>query len=167
MSSAKPAILLWCATSTWASPRFWITAFQSHLEKSFIATTNLLIPATPLPCVLRSVPVAALDHLRVGQSILPLPQPASLSVAEITLRDLVETTQDVDRVQHLLEGSRAENLSMVGRGRRHQMSGEGAAYRSACNTAAVAREEKHRQLPSAIIILPSRARRKTTPTLHI
>ena len=47
-----------------------------------------------MPCVLRSVPVAALDHLRGGESILPLPQPASLSDAEITLRDLVETTQD-------------------------------------------------------------------------
>ena len=54
-----------------------------------------------MPCVLRSVPVAALDHLRFGETILPLPQPASLSDAEITLRDLVETTQDVDRVQHL------------------------------------------------------------------
>ena len=30
--------------------------------------------------------------------ILPLPQPASLSEAEITLRNLVETTQNVDRV---------------------------------------------------------------------
>ena len=143
VSSAKPVILLWCTTSTWASPRFWLTAFQSHLEKSFTATTNLLIPATPLPCVLRSVPVAALDHLRGGESILPLPQPASLSDAEITLRDLVETTQDVDRVQHLWkEVARAESLRMVGRGRCHQMS-----------------EEEHRQLPSAIIILPSRARR--------
>ena len=33
--------------------------------------------------------------------ILPLPQPASLSEAEIALRNLVETTQHVDRVQHL------------------------------------------------------------------
>ena len=73
------------------------------MEKSFTATTNLLIPATPMPCVLRCVPVAALDHLRGRESILPLPQPASLSDAEITLRDLVETTQDVDRVQHLWE----------------------------------------------------------------
>ena len=106
MSSAKPAILLWCTTSTWASPRFWLTAFQSHLEKSFTATTNLLIPATPMPCVLRSVPVAALDHLRGGESILPLPQPASISVAEITLRDVVGTTQDVERVQ----GKKAEKV---------------------------------------------------------
>ena len=73
----------------------------SREEKSFTATTNLLIPATPMPCVLRSLPVAALDHLRGGESILPLPQPASLSDADITLRYLVETAQDSDRVQHL------------------------------------------------------------------
>ena len=54
-----------------------------------------------MPCVLRNVPVAALDHLREGESILPLPQPASISVADFTLRDLVETTQGVDRMQHL------------------------------------------------------------------
>ena len=48
-----------------------------------------------------SVPVAALDHLRGGETILPLPHPASFSDVEITLRNLVETTQDVDRVQHL------------------------------------------------------------------
>ena len=101
VSSAKPAILLWFTASTCNSPRFWLTAFQSHLEKSFAATTNLLIPTTPMSCVLRNVPVAALDHLRGGESILPLPQPASISVAEIFLRDLVERTQDVDRVQHL------------------------------------------------------------------
>ena len=54
--------------------------------------------------VLRSVPMAALDHLRGGEDlkcILPLPQPASLSEAEITLRDLFETAQDLNRVQHL------------------------------------------------------------------
>ena len=62
---------------------------------------HLLIPTTPMPCVLRNVPVAALDHLRGGESIIPLPQPASSSDAEITLRNLVETTQDVDRVQHI------------------------------------------------------------------
>ena len=65
------------------------------------ATTNLLIPATPFPCVLRTMSVAVLDHLRGGESFLPLPQPASISVAEITLRDLIVTTQDVDRMQHL------------------------------------------------------------------
>ena len=43
-----------------------------------------------MPCVLRSIPVAVLNHLQMGESILPLPQPASLSDAEITLRDLVE-----------------------------------------------------------------------------
>ena len=64
VSSAKPAILLWCTTSTWTSPRFWLTAFQSHLEKSFSATTTLLFPTTPMPCVFRNLPVAALDHLR-------------------------------------------------------------------------------------------------------
>ena len=101
VSSAKPAILLWCTTSAWNCPRFWLTAFQSHQEKSFTATTNLLFPTTPMPFVLRNVPVAALDHLRGGESTLPLPQPASSSDAEITLRDLVETTQDVDRVQHI------------------------------------------------------------------
>ena len=53
-----------------------------------------------MPGVHRNVPVAALDHLRVGERILPLPQPVSLSVAE-TLRDLVETTQDVKRVQQI------------------------------------------------------------------
>ena len=45
--------------------------------------------------------IAALDHLWGRESILPLPQPALFSVAEIILRDLVVTTQDVDRVQHL------------------------------------------------------------------
>ena len=30
---------------------------------SFTATANLLIPATPFPCVLRSISFAALDHL--------------------------------------------------------------------------------------------------------
>ena len=54
-----------------------------------------------MPCVLQSVPMAALDHLRWGESILPLPQPASFSDVEITFRDLVVTTQDVGRVQHL------------------------------------------------------------------
>ena len=57
---------------------------------------KLAVPTTPLPCVLRNVPVAALDHLRGGESILPLPQPASSSHAEFTLRNLVQTTQDVD-----------------------------------------------------------------------
>ena len=36
-----------------------------------------------------------------GETIFPLPQPASFSDTENTLRDLVVTTQDVDRVQHL------------------------------------------------------------------
>ena len=38
---------------------------------------------------------------RVGRKVLPLPHAASFSDVEITLRSLVETTQDVDRVQHL------------------------------------------------------------------
>ena len=98
MSSAKPVILLWCTTSAWASPRFWLTAFQSYLEKSITATTNLLIPATPMPCVLRSIPVAALAGEGGGEKAFSFcRKPASLSDAEITLRDLVETTQDVDR----------------------------------------------------------------------
>ena len=157
MSSAKPVILLWCTTSAWASPRFWLTAFQSHLEKSITATTNLLIPATPMPCVLRSIPVAALNHLRGGESILPLPQPASLSDAEITFRDLVETTQDVDRVQHFWKeaGQKVSEWLVV------------AVPAARGGTAAVAREDKHRQPPSAIIILPSRARRKTALMHHI
>ena len=69
-----------------------------------------MIPATPVPCVLRSVPVPALDHLRGGgggrgeggrggeNAFCPLPQPASLSDAEITLHNLAETTQDVNRM---------------------------------------------------------------------
>ena len=48
--------------------------------------------------MVRSVLVAALDHLREGESILPLPQPASVSDTEITLRDLFVTTQDVNRM---------------------------------------------------------------------
>ena len=119
---------LWCTTCTWASPRFGLTSFQSHLEKSFAATTNLLIPATPLPCVLRNVPVAALDHLREGESILPLPQPTSLSDVEIPLRDLVESTHDGDRVQHLWKKSRAVSLGMDSRGRCHQDQGQSAAF---------------------------------------
>ena len=96
VSSTKPAILLWCPTGTQSCPSFWLTAFQCHLEKSFTAATNSLFPTTPLPCVLRNVSVAALDHLRGGKSILPLPQPASSSHAESTLYNLVETKQDVD-----------------------------------------------------------------------
>ena len=63
--------------------------------------------------------IAALDHLREGESILPLPQPASISVAEITLRDLVVTTQDVDCVQHFSR-KQDRKSEMVGCGRYHQ-----------------------------------------------
>merc|ERR1712136_228785 len=74
----------------------WQSEIQSHLERSFTATTNSLFLTTPLPCVLRNVPVAALDHLRGGESIFPLPQPASSSRVQFTLRNLLETKQDVD-----------------------------------------------------------------------
>ena len=41
----------WTPTnSTCASYGFWLTAFQSCLEKSYTATANLLTPATPMPC---------------------------------------------------------------------------------------------------------------------
>ena len=63
VSSTKPAILLWCPTGTQNCPSFWLTAFQCHLEESFTAATNSLFPATPLPCVLRNVSVAALEPL--------------------------------------------------------------------------------------------------------
>ena len=59
--------------------------------------------------VLSTVPLATLDHLRGGadlRCILPLPQPASVSEAEITLRNLVETTQNFDHVQHLWKEAR-------------------------------------------------------------
>ena len=71
--------------------------------------------------VLSTVPLATLDHLRCGavlRCILPLPQPASVSEAEITLRNLIETTQNFDHVQHLWKEGRAESLGMVGCGRR-------------------------------------------------
>ena len=71
--------------------------------------------------VLSTVPIATLDHLREGENlrcILPLPQPASHSVAEIALCNLVETTQHVYRVQSPLDGSRAKSFGMVGCGRR-------------------------------------------------
>ena len=55
--------------------------------------------------VVSTVPIATLDHLRGRgedlRCILPLPQPASLSEAEIALRNLVETTPHMDRAQHL------------------------------------------------------------------
>ena len=54
--------------------------------------------------VLSTVPLATLDHLRCGRNlrcILPLPQPASVSEAEITLRNLDVTSQNFDHVQHL------------------------------------------------------------------
>ena len=47
---SKDSKRCWTPTSsTCASPRFWLTAFQSCLEKSYTATANLLIPATPMP----------------------------------------------------------------------------------------------------------------------
>ena len=54
--------------------------------------------------MLSTVPIATLDHVREGEDlrcILPLPQPASLSEAEVAFRNLVDTTPHVDRVQHL------------------------------------------------------------------
>ena len=43
-----------------------VSSYSLPLEKSVTATSNLLITATPLPCVSRSLPVAALKHLRGG-----------------------------------------------------------------------------------------------------
>ena len=54
--------------------------------------------------VLSTVPLATLDHFREGtvlRCILPLPQPASVSEADNTLRNLVETAQNFYHVQHL------------------------------------------------------------------
>ena len=82
--------------------QFWLTAFQGHLEKSITATTNLLIPTTPMPCVLRNVPVAALDHLREGgEGILPLLQPASSPLLKSLCVAWSRQTQDVNRVQRI------------------------------------------------------------------
>ena len=72
-----------------------------HLEKFFYCHYNPADPYHADALCASSVPVAALDHLRGGETILPLPQPASFYDVKIPLRDLVETTQDVDRVQHL------------------------------------------------------------------
>ena len=60
--------------------------------------------------------IAALNHLRGRESILPLPQPASSSVAEFTLRDLVVTHKRGPRAA-LVERSRAKSLGLVGRDR--------------------------------------------------
>ena len=69
-------------------------------EIKVLVETDLHCIASVLP----TVPIATLDHLRGGEDlrcILPLPQPASLSEADIALRDLVDTTPHVDHVQHL------------------------------------------------------------------
>ena len=66
---------------------------EKSSRKNFYCHYNLLFLTTPMPCVLRTLPVAALNHLRWGESILPLPQPASLSDVEITLRNLVQSTR--------------------------------------------------------------------------
>ena len=60
--------------------------------------------------------VAALDHLREGESILPLPQPASSSVAEFTLRDLL-VTHKRGPCAAPWERSRAKSMGIVGRDR--------------------------------------------------
>ena len=66
---SQPVILFWCNTNK--------PAYSCHAVALCVST----------------LPVAALNHLREGESILPLPQPASLSVAENTFRNLFETTE--------------------------------------------------------------------------
>ena len=101
---------------------------ENSSRKNFYCHYNLLFLTTPMPCVLRTLPVAALNHLREeggkgeGESILTLPQPASLSDVEITLRNLVQSTRALP-----LEKAGQEDWNWFGRGRYHQMSGSSAA----------------------------------------
>ena len=104
-----------------------------------------------MPCVLRQRTSAALDHLRGAEKAFSLCRNLrSLSDAEITLRDLVETTQDVDRVQHLWKeaGQKVREWLVVAGVTRCQERGCIPAARG--DTAAVAREEKHRQPPNKL-----------------
>ena len=71
----------------------------AHLDANTVCHVKFLCQKSILCASKRTI--AALDHLRGGEAILPLPHPASFSDVEITLRDLIEQSQDVDRVQHL------------------------------------------------------------------
>ena len=97
-------------------------------------------------CVLQRIPMAALDNLREGEIILPLPQPASLSDVKITLCNLMEQHRTLTACSTLkMKQRKSEN------GVSRLVSPNVRSTGSASGAAAVAREGR------------SRARRKLLP----
>ena len=93
---SQPVILFWCNTNK--------PAYPYHAVALCVST----------------FPVAALNHLRGGESILPLPQPASLSVAENTFRSLIETTKTWAACS-TCKRKQDRKFDMIRHGRCHQM----------------------------------------------
>ena len=175
MSSAKPVILLWCTTCAWANPRIWLTA-------SKVIWKSLLLPLQTCWSLPRRCPVCfeayQWPHLTTcggGEGGRGGGEEKAFSLCrnlrhfplpKITSRP-GWAAQGVNRVQHFCKEAGRKTVN----GRSWPVSPDARRRRripAACGgTAAVAWEEKHRQPPSEIIILPSQGRSKITPIHHI